>query len=174
MPNLRYHSVATVCKLSPGLPPTSTGGSRRSFFVGINRTKTRCTAKPTELAQVWSSFSSRSRANTLLNEIRTSHPKRSTQPSSTVQSRCESVPSNWKSRSKAGSIHPIFICFCAPTGEFKISIAQQLGLPGDPSLLHWRDHPLRASETTAVWRRRNYATSHRSCSREHFQSWSRL
>src|SRR5512132_278970 len=109
MPNLRYHSVATVCKLSLGSPTTRIGGSRRSLSRGMNRAKTRRTGKPIESAQVCSSSSSHSRANTLLNEIRTSLPKRSTQPSSIVQSRCASVPSAWKSRSKPGSIHPTFI-----------------------------------------------------------------
>src|ERR1051326_6521918 len=103
IPNLRHHSVATLCKLSLGSPTTRVGDSRCSLFVGMNRAKTRRTDKPTESAHVCSSSSSRSRANTFLKEIRMSLPNRSTQPSSIVQSLCESVPSDWKSRSKLAS-----------------------------------------------------------------------
>src|SRR5262245_10310884 len=135
MPNLRYHSVATVPKLSLGSPTTRAGGSRRSLLVGMNRAKTRRTWKPTESAQVWSSSSSRSRANTLLNEIRTSLPKRSTQPCSIVQSRCASVPSDWKSRSRLGSIHPVFILFLGSYGIVRNQHGATDGLPLVPPLL---------------------------------------
>src|SRR5437773_1055651 len=49
---------------------------------------------------------SRSRTRTRLNEMRMSCPKRSTQPSSIVQSRFASVPSAWKSRHNLASIQP--------------------------------------------------------------------
>src|SRR5438874_959860 len=142
MPNCRYHSVATVCKLSLGSPMTRAGDSRRSLFVGINRAKTRRTWKPTESAQVWSSSSSRPRANTLLNEIRTSLPKRSTHPSSIVQSRCASVPSAWKSLSKRGSIHPVIIlCLCS-NGMFRNKYGATDGLGILLGLNHLSGKPL--------------------------------
>src|SRR5262249_41662313 len=143
-----------VCKLSLGSPMTRAGDSRRSLFLGINRAKTRRTGKRAESDQVWSSSSRRSRANTLLNEIRTSLPKRSTQPSSIVQSRCASVPSALKSRSKLGSIHPVIILFLCSNGIVRNQYGATDGLPGNSVLLHWRDH-VRAVESTAACRRPN-------------------
>src|SRR5262249_7404872 len=138
MPNFRFHSVATVCKLSLGSPTIRAGDSRRSLSRGMRRAKTRRTWKPTESAQLCNSFSSRSRANTFLKEIRTSLPKRSTQPCSIVQSRCASVPSDWKSRSKPGSIHPVIIPFRCSNGIVRNRHGATDGLPGNAALLHCR------------------------------------
>ena len=160
----------------------------------MKRAKTRRTWKPTESAHVCSSSSSRSRANTVLNEIRTSLPKRSTQPCSIVQSRYASVPSAWKSRSKFGSIHPKFIFFLRSNGIVRNRPGTMDGFAARAPVAtircsHW---PVAGTLTSGhCWKtaRRAVATGHRgwpnkatvydatnycSRSRKHFQSWSWL
>ena len=138
MPNFRCRSVATVCKFSPGSPTIKRGGSRCSFFPGMNRAKTRRTWKPTESAQDCTSSSSRSRISTLLNDMRTSRPKRSTQPSSIVHSRWRRFPLPGNPGANLDQSIQKFISFCAPTAYFEIGMAQWIGCRLTPALLHCR------------------------------------
>src|SRR5262249_31126298 len=132
---------------SPESPNVSRGGSRCSLFRGTNLAKIRRNRNPTEPAHDCSSVTRRSRVSTFLNEMRTSRPKRSTQPSSIVQSLWEFVPSASKSRSNAGSIHPKFISFVVLQPHTSNRYRATDRLPVEPALLncriveHRRTHP---------------------------------
>src|SRR5215216_142709 len=57
-----------------------------------------------------------------------------------VQKRCASVPSDWKSRSKRGSIHPVFIFLPCSNGLLRNQHGATDGLPGNATSLDCRGH----------------------------------